>query len=55
MKKELYKCFEGELKLQTLHMSRVMIKPVYAICEQQRHRSACLDSITPLVVMFEIS
>ena len=33
------------------HMSNVMKKPVYAICEQQRRRSACAsaqsDSITP--------
>ena len=25
----------------TVHLSHVMRKPVYAICEQQRHRSAC--------------
>ena len=36
-----------------------MKKPVYAICEQQRHRRRsavrCLDSITPLVSLSEIS
>ena len=44
-----------------------MRKPVYAICEQQRHRSACTDSlisafvvrclyrIIPLVSIFKIS
>ena len=26
------------------HMSHVMRKPVYAICEQQRHRSACTSA-----------
>ena len=49
-------------------MSHVMRKPVYAICEQQRCRSACasaqsdqhlvvrcLDSIIPLVSISEIS
>ena len=48
-------------------MSHVMRKPVYAICEQQRRRSACasaqsdqhlcfrcLDSIIPLVSISEI-
>ena len=49
-------------------MSRIMRKPVYAICEQQRRRSACtsaqsdqhlcfccLDSIISLVSISEIS
>ena len=50
------------------YMRHVMRKPVYAICEQQRRRSACasaqsdqrlccrcLDSMTPLVAMYDIS
>ena len=37
------------------YMSHIMRKPVYAICEQQRRRSACLDSIIPLVSISEIS
>ena len=50
------------------YLSRVMRKPVFAICEQQRHRSACssmslistfivccLESIIPLVSVSEIS
>ena len=49
-------------------MNHVMVKPVYAICEQQRRRSACasaqsdqrlgcscLDSIIPLVSISEIA
>ena len=51
------------------HMSHVMRKPAFAICEQQRRRSACanslrslistfvircLDSIIPLVSIYEI-
>ena len=40
-------------------MSLVMRKPVYALCEQQKRRSAfvvrCLDSIIPLVSISEIS
>ena len=52
-----------------LHMSHVMRKPVYAICEQQRRRSdcayafsligvfvvRCLDTIIPLRAKAEIS
>ena len=65
----------GEVQLlsNTLHylnrlLSHVMRKPVYAICEQQRRRSACdprnltstfvvrcLDSIIALVSISEIS
>ena len=30
-------------KIHDLEMSHVMRKPVYAICEQQRQRSACAD------------
>ena len=44
------------------YLSHVMRKPVYAICEQQRHRSAihafivhCLDSIIPLLAIAKIS
>ena len=50
------------------HMSHIMRKPVYSICEKQRCRSACtsaqsdqhlcfrcLDSIIPLVSITEIS
>ena len=57
-----------ELSLIAFIISHAMRKPVYAICEQQRHRSACtsaqldqhlcflwLDSIIPLVSISEIS
>ena len=50
------------------YMNRVMRKPVYAICKQQRRRSAytsmqsdqhlhcrCLDSTIPLLAIAEIS
>ena len=50
------------------HMSHIMRKPVYAICEQHRRRSACasvqsdqrlclscLDSIIPLLAIADIS
>ena len=50
------------------HMGPVMTKPVFAICEKQRRRSACasaqsdqrlycrcIDSIIPLVSISEIS
>ena len=30
--------------LKALHMSHIMRKPVYAICEQQRRRSACTSA-----------
>ena len=36
-------------------MNQIMIKPVYAICKQQRRTSACLDSIISLVSISEIS
>ena len=52
----------------TLHLSHIMRKPVYAICEQQRRRSACasaqsdqrlcflcLDSIIPILAIAKIS
>ena len=37
-------CYLCSLELPqsiTIYMSHIMTKPVYAICEQQRHRSAC--------------
>ena len=68
-------CFNGNFLLLRVavalilyYLSHVMRKPVYALCEQQRRRSACasaqsdqhlcfrcLDSIIPLVSISEIS
>ena len=43
--------FKGELTYNTKlrkNMSHVMRKPVFAICEQQRHRSACASAVSLL-------
>ena len=57
-----------EPQLFYLYMSHIMIKPVFAICKQQRHRSVCasvqsdqrfvvhcLDSIIPWLALAKIS
>ena len=55
------------MKKNIITMSHIMRKPVYAVCKQQRRRSACprslisafvvhcLDSIIPLLAIAETS
>ena len=66
--KKKLKCLVKSFCNCSITLSHVMRKPVYAICEQQRHISACassrsdqrlcfrcLDTIIPLVSISEIS
>ena len=65
---EFYRCWISHRLMQKCNGSHDMRKPVYAICEQQRRRSACasaqsdqrlcfrcLDSIISVVSIYEIS
>ena len=65
---EFYRCWISHRLMQKCNGSHDMRKPVYAICEQQRRRSACasaqsdqrlcvrcLDSIISVLSIYEIS
>ena len=43
-RKAIFGYAQADLRLCCLHMSHVMRKPVLAICEQQRCRSACASA-----------